>query len=289
MPPKAIKQRPPKAAQKPAAKKPGGVLDRVGPIQLGNEGMKINMYGRSGTGKTTAIASWPKPMLLMDCNAGTRSIHNVPGVVAVKLEAPDELSDLCADQAAKGKYRTVVLDHATQYQEMMLQYILGIDEVPAQLSWGVASQQQWGSVSAGMKEKMRELLNLADVTGCHVIIAAQERKFDADNDELGDSFSLGLMPSIASALTPGPSGWLAHACDYVLNTFITKEKRKVKKKLPKSGKVVESTVEEIQFCMRIGPDPVYLTKFRAPKGAPLPHYITNPDFDKINSLIQGSN
>lgn len=48
-------------------------------------------YGRSGTGKTTAASTFPKPMLLLDAkDRGTDSISDVPGIDVLDVQTYDE-------------------------------------------------------------------------------------------------------------------------------------------------------------------------------------------------------
>jgi hypothetical protein len=114
-----------------------------------------------------------------------------------------------------------------------------------------------------------------------VVIIAQEREFNTDNDsEL-------LVPYVASALTPSAVAWLHSACDYICQTFIrqkVQEKeaiiggKKIKTHQPTTG---------VEFCLRVAPHSVFTTKFRVPKGTPLPEIIVDPDYSKLITLIQG--
>lgn len=253
-----------------------GVIGRIAPIRLTEHGMKLNIYGRSGTGKTTLACTFPKPLLLIGAEDGTRSVHNVKGVDFVRIQDSGELTEL-TEHVADSKYETVVLDSASALQDMILKEILGIDKLPAQGSWGMAARDKWGQCALQTKERLRALLDLS----LHIIIVAQEREFNTDGE--GDL----LMPFVASALAPSVTGWLNPACDYIGQMFLRQEvvekeikigKKKVKRK--QRGKTVE-------YCLRTAPDPVFTTKFRLPKGQPLPDVVVDPDYVKINKLIQG--
>jgi hypothetical protein len=56
-----------------------------------------------------------------------------------------------------------------------------------------------------------------------------------------------------------------------------------------NGKTTQIRVKtrEVEYCLRTGPHPVYCTKFRLPKGNPLPESIVDPDYDKIMTIIRG--
>lgn len=274
------KQLPPKKRKKTVTKtKKKGVLDRIAPIEL-REGLKVNLYGLSRTGKTTLACTFPKKLLLIGAEDGTKSVHNVKGVDFVRLESSQELRDV-VEFLKEGKYKTGVLDTASSLQDLVLREILDLEELPAQLSWGLASRDQWGQCALKTKEMLRALLDLVDSHEMNIVICAQERSFNTD--EGGDV----IMPYVASAVSPSTVGWLNAACDYILETFIrqkTKEKKTTIKKKVMTRRVV---VKGVEYCARTAPDAVYTTKFRAPKGLPLPDVIVDPSYAKIMKIIEG--
>ena len=259
-------------------------IDRIEPIGFGaNDGVKINLYGRSGTGKTTLWATFPKPILALVCSGGKkpgelRSINTAAYRKTIKqatMNKSSDVAELVEYQQREGKFATLVLDHATSLQDLVLKEILGLDELPAQGSWGMARREDWGQCALQMKEILRALLSL----DCNVIIVAQEREFDSEYEgEL-------LMPYVASALTPSVVGWLNPACDYICQTF--KRQRTVEKEIKVGRKKVrrQQKVKGAEYCLRTGPHPIYEAKFRLPKGSELPDVIVDPDFDKIKELI----
>jgi len=272
--------------KKPTAttnKKSGGVLDRLGPMSVEDVGYKINLYGRSGSGKTTFWSSFPKPIMTIICSGGVGSgeLRSVPldarkQIESVNLESSGELNEL-VEYAKDSKFQTIVLDHASGLQDLVLKEVLELDEIPAQLSWGIAQQQDWGQVAVQMKERLRQLLNLQQ----HIVIVAQERDFTPSDD------SDVILPYVASALTPSVVGWLNPACDYICQTF--KRSKMEVKKSKIGGKVKERVVDtgKIEYCLRVAPDATYTTKFRLPKGTVYPDCIVDPTFEDIDKLIKG--
>jgi hypothetical protein len=262
---------------------PRSVIDRIGEDWGDEEGLKVNLYGRSGTGKTTFWSTFPEPILAILCSGSSKpgelksimTPANKKRVFPVACQSVDDFDQLVRHQDSTQQYNTVVLDHATGLQDFTLKEILGLDRIPEQLSWGLASQQQWGQIGIQMKERLRSILNLS----CNIVIVAQEREFNMDTEN-----SL-ISPYVASALSPSVVGWLLPACDYVVQTYIrrkitTKEMAVGKKKVSK-----QIDTGEVEFCLRTAPDPVYSTKFRIPKGANLPQCITDPDYNKLMGLI----
>lgn len=265
-----------------------GVIGRIAPVRLTEHGMKLNIYGRSGTGKTTLACTFPKPLLHIVCSAiglgESRSITNIKGVDDIEIRTCAEIVEL-RDHVLESDYKTVVLDHATGVQDLKIKEVLGLSEIPLALyraagkgeSWSVVSRQQYGQVALEMKEILRELLKLPQ----HVIIVAQEREFNADGEgEL-------LMPFVASALTPSVTGWLNPACDFICQTFIRQKTEEKQISIGKKKVNKRRNVKGVDYCLRTAPDPVYTTKFRLPKGTLLPDVVVDPDYVKINKLIQG--
>jgi len=280
--PKVRKQ----TASRKRSVKAKSVLDRVEPIGFdGDDGIHINLYGKSGTGKTTTWATFPKPILAILCSGSARPGElrsiDTPSyrktIQQVSLEKSSELEELVDDQAVHARYSTVVLDHASGLQDAILREVLGLEEVPEQLSWGLASREQYGQVALQMKTYLRKLLDLS----CNVVIIAQEREFNTDGE--GDL----LMPYVASALTPSVVGWLNPACDYICQTFIREQVVNKVVKIGKKQVTRKVPTGKMEYCLRTAPDAVYTTKFRVPKGTPLPPVVVDPDYDKLLNIIKG--
>lgn len=268
--------------QAKARPKRQGALSRISQINFDDEGLKMNFYGRSGTGKTTLWGTWPGKILAMVCSGGgeLRSINtaeNRKRIEQLVIESSQDVADVIRHQAETAEYDALVLDHATSLQDMVLAEILGIEELPAQKGWGMASQQQYGQCTLQMKTLLRKLLELKG----HVIIVAQEREFNTDDSK--DC----LVPYVASALSPSLVGWLNPACDYICETFIREQVAESSARVgDKTIKTVKKT-GKIEFCLRTAPDPTFTTKFRLPKGAILPEVIVDPSYDKIMAVIRG--
>lgn len=283
---------PMKQSQKGTLKKKTSVVDRIKSIGGEEAFLKMLLYGISGTGKTTFWSTMPGPILSIICSGGnktgeTRSINtpeNRKKIKSVTLNDSTELKDLVEYVESTGGFKTVVLDHVSGLQDLILKEILGLEELPAQKGWGLASQQQYGQCTAQCKGYLRALLNL----NCHIVIIGQERTFGGKDDELSSDI---IQPTVGVAVFPSLAGWLNPACDFVLQTF--KRPKMVTtystigvgtkaKKIPttKRGKGVD-------YCIRCEPHDVFITKFRIPKGRKLPDVIEDPDYDKLMKIIKG--
>lgn len=247
-------------------------------------GVKLLLYGQSGTGKTTLWATFPGPILALVCSGGRqpgelRSIDTPEYRRKIDARIVTDTDTLRRDLEEAGRFATVVLDHASGLQDLVLKELLGLDEVPVGKSWGLASQQQYGQVALQCKEIFRTLLSLPG----HCVFVAQERTFGG-REETGSDV---IAPTVGAALMPSLTGWLNPACDYVAQTF--KRPRFIDGPQEVGGKTVtlRTRGRGVEYCLRTEPHEVYQTKFRVPKGRVLPEVIVDPTFAKIQALIQG--
>jgi hypothetical protein len=266
------------------------------------QGMKILSYGRSKMGKTRLLATFPKPLLIVGLEDGTKSIctgrkpkkqistkntiyslsvgGKPTGVDFIRVNNTQEIPEL-VQLLVQDKYKSVGLDTAGGLQDLIFKEILGLDSIPVQKSWGMADKRAWGVVGVQFKERMEGLLNLADTHGIHVMVIAHERNFKEEGD------SEIATPTVGAALTPSAANWLNGKCDYICQAYIRQQTKKVTTEF--NGKQVETTVPtgKVEYCLRVGPHDKFATGFRTPPGVVLPDSITNPEYAKILSVING--
>lgn len=246
------------------------------------------LYGRSGTGKTTLWSTFPKPILAVIVSGGSRpgelrsvdTRENRETIQQVVLQSSSELATVTAFQQTSVKFATLVLDHASGLQDLILKEILGLEELPAQKGWGLASQAQYGQCALQCKEVLRGMLSL----DCNVVIVAQEREFNTETaSEL-------ITPYVGAGLTPSITGWLNTAVDYIVQAFLRQREEIKVTRLGKGPTAKETQVrvktKEVEYCLRTAPDPIYTTKFRLPRGKALPPAIIDPSYEKIIELIR---
>jgi hypothetical protein len=274
----------------PTVNKQGGrvssnesVLGRIVPVsKMDSTGIKILLYGKGKTGKSRIGATFPKPLLIIGTEDGTKSVSDVEGIDFVRLEHSTEIIDLSKMLKSSGKYKSVELDTAGGLQDLILKEVLGLDELPPQKTWGLAQQDHWMAVSMQFKEHLDLLLNLADSKGIHVVVIAHERNFV----EEGGTSDI-MVPTVGAALTPKLAGWLNTRCDYVTQTFLRQKVREVKTNVEGQVITVKEKVDGVDYCLRVGEHPVFSTGFRLPVGRVLPDVIVNASYGKIAKLIRG--
>jgi hypothetical protein len=273
--PKVVKQ----GAKKSAIRRVGG-LEIQHVDEMPDDGMKVTLYGRGKTGKTSLACSFPKPLLILGTEDGTKSVRTIKQVDFLRVTHSSQVDEVVAYQS---EYRTIVLDTAGGLQDMIMKEILGLDDSPVEKSWGMAGREQWQSCGVQTKERLRVLLNLADTAGINVIIVAHERNF---NDEGGSDL---ISPTVGAALTPSTAGWLNGASDYLCQTFIREQTVKKSVKLGSKGETsMVSRTGRAEYCLRVGPHPIYMTGFRRVhvEGEVMPDVIVDPTYDKIRKVIE---
>lgn len=286
---KQVNHAPVKAVRKPAVPS-GGIFERLEDIDsTDSDGIKMLLYGKSGTGKTTLAGTFPGPLLWALCSGGKRpgelrsikTPENKGGrVKKFVLTESEQLSALAEEQERTQFFGTVVLDYVTAYQDLVLSEVLG-KPVPEQKSWGLATQQQYGQCTLRCKEHLRRLLDLE----CNVIIVGQERTFGLEDGEKIDDL---LQPYVTASLTKSLVGWLAPACDYVCQTFIRPVMVETTISILGKESVQRSRGQGVEYCLRTAPHDVFASKFRVPRGTYLPEVVVDPTYDKILALINGT-
>lgn len=237
------------------------------------------LYGRSASGKTTLSATWPKPALLIDIkDVGDDSVVGVKKLRVRDIVTWDDFEETYWYlESHPDEYKTIILDTVSQLQQLLLVKVakLAGDKKDRAGNWGTVSQRQWGDVAAQMKSWITRFRDLP----MHTVFIAQDRVFAGGDEEDGNNQ---IDPEVGPALSPSIAKHLNASVHFIGNTFI---RRRILKMKPVKGK--SEKVEKIDYCLRVGPNPVYMTKIRKPKTTLPPSVITNPTFDKILEIITG--
>lgn len=231
--------------------------------------LKILVYGRAGTGKTTFIGSAPKPVLILDPREnGTKSVRKREGVDVLSVANWEDVEEVYWYlEANPTKYATVAIDAITPLQDMAISHITG---GPTEQT----SRRAFGQAASLLKTWIMIYRDLP----MNVIFTAQDRVGSVEEiDDDGD-----LFPEIGPYVMPSVAKILNAAVDIIGQTFI----REVEKTVKVKGSEKTKTVAE--FCMRIGPHARYVTKLRRDDGgtgkSTVPRILSNPSFPKLLEL-----
>ena len=235
--PAVTRQTPPKPVQPPQPTfQSGAILSTAVPVSsLKEERVKVCLYGRNRSGKTTLAAQFPKPILFISCEpahcGGVQSITNVEGVTLIRVELkplPGEklsgrkkVQAIGEELAGVNHFQTVVLKTATSLQDIIQEEMKL--EFPG-LPWsGKGSKDTYGMRSARVQETLRPLLDLKHV---NLVIIAQEKDHNPPSDEKGfPDLKAKLLHNmqqgsfIAPNLGAAPCGWVQDACGYVMQIY----------------------------------------------------------------------
>lgn len=201
------------------------------------------------------------------------------GLEVYDIEALDDMENLYwLLKDGKLKYKTVILDTVTMWQQMKVESIVGeraekLGKQPT--DWGVMTKQQWGEVAGYLKTWITNFRDL-DI---EVVFIAQQRTFNVGEE--GDTEGE-IDPEVGPSLSPAVMSHLCAAVSVIGNTFV--RTRTVKKKI--KGKDIEKELTE--YCLRLGPSASYITKFRKPKSISLPDFLTDPNYEEILETIKGA-
>lgn len=233
--------------------------------------MAALIYGRSGTGKTTVAATFPKPLLLLDIREkGWDSVTNVPDCDISKITEWEQFEALYWYlKRGKHRYRSVVIDQVTQLQDLALRKAMkdeGKEESDA------ISRRVFGQASGMMKTWLLNYRDLID-EDINVVFLAHDRATEGEDG--GDDNQ--IDPSVGPRLMPSVASFLCGAVKVIGNTYI-REQSSVENK---------RRVKKISYAMRIGPHAYYITKTRTPVGVPPPQVIADPSYDKLAAVMLG--
>ena len=279
----AAKKAPPAAQKKPSPTTPTakteGVWGRVVPVtEHDSGGIHVSLYGRSKTGKTRFICTFPKPILIIGAEDGTKSIQGLKGIDFIRIRTTAEFEELVPGIIERG-YATAALDTASAFADVVLEEVTG-RETPQQNAWGAYTREEYMAQAKRMKPLLKMLLDLP----CNVVITAHEKNLTAEegHQEL-------MVPSVGSALGKSTVGWLNGAVDYICQTFI---RQKMQETTFEINGEKQTTMEIVpgakpEFCLRCGPHPVYQTGFRLTPGFELPEVIVDPDYAQVMQIING--
>lgn len=246
-------------------------LEFITPGDRDSEFINCCFYGKPGSGKTTLACTFPKPLLLIDMKdeKGYLIAKKIKGVTVVRAKSVEDLYTIYWHlKDNPGKFKTVVLDTVTAGQALFLEDLRQRKKPNLDKSkignWGTMSKQDWGEIAQTYGPLLIDFRDL----DCNTVYLSHERTFNLGEDDNEDER---IDPSVGPRLMPSISSGLLAAVDFIGNCFI--RQKKIKDEV------------QIQYCLRVGPHPVYITKVRVPKEVEVQPVLVDTCYDDLIDLI----
>lgn len=240
------------------------ILDKAVPLtDLKSSNLWV-LYGKSGSGKTHLLSTFPKPLLYVRIgDDGSNTIEPTEDIRCVEVNSITDAETLAKELAKDTYYKTVALD---TYSLIVNEWI---DENAVKKKKRV-SQQMWGDLKTDTEALTRMYQKLAKdrivVLTCH----ESTDSFEGMEDE--------IMPDIRPSVSKGARTYLEAMANYGIHcTVIMREKT-----LP------DGSTEDVEaHAIHLAPNPYYWVKTQKPASIKLPRLVVNPSYNKIMKLIKG--
>ena len=279
---------------------PGSILSTAVPVtSLREDKVKVCVYGRNRSGKTTLAAQFRKPLLLIsaepDTNGGAMSVADMEGVLLIRVTPPNKqlpgdtvhgsakLVMIANELAANNPFATVVLDTVTSLQDIILVELMKLSSIPELLTWGTVPDGIYQARAEKLRSTVRPLL---DLTNCNVVILAQEKDHNGPEERGGKSKLLHTMQQgsfMAPALGATNAEWLETNCGYIIQIYedeVTEEMT-----IPQTGpdgKPMPAAVQRVSTGrrarhLRLLYHPNFAAGGRWQYNRNMPEFVTAPD------------
>lgn len=258
--------------RKPAAKKSQDLESKFLDLATLNPPIITTIYGRPGTGKTTLLSNFPKPLLLIDVrDKGTDSAKSATlkkgDITIFRVNEWDDIEEILEWLTDNpDRFKSVGIDHVTKLQDLCMGSLTKEGSTP--------SQRQWGEMATKMKSVITGFCELSE-SGIFPVFLAQERIDTVDDNLEGDDQ---ILPAVGPGCSPSVQSYLCATSRIVVQTYLQENvTRGVGAKITRT----------IEYRLRTGPSSTYITKFTKPKASYCPSYIKDAKFEDIIRIAEG--
>lgn len=220
-------------------------------------------WGKSGTGKTKFIATFPKPLLYLCIgDDGSNTIANIDGIKAIRVDTLDQLKSIGEELKKDRKFVSVAVDTFSMITNVW------IDQNIIQKKKKM-TQQAWGD----LKVETEELIKIFhEVAATHIVALTCHES----NDTI-EGMEDEIIPDFRPNTTKGARTYLEGMANYGIHMS------KMKKTVVKDG--IEKEV--VRYVGQLGANSYYWTKLQIDPSIKIPDSIVNPTYDKIIKIISG--
>ena len=222
------------------------------------------LWGKSGSGKTHMLSTFPKPILYLQYgDDGTGTIEDVDGIDVIVIEDQKHLEGLLEEARLDEQYATVAVDTFSLFVNEW------IDENAVQKKKRV-TQQMWGDLKTDTEKLVKMAKTLSKfktvVLTCHEATDVIEGMEDE------------IMPDVRPSVSKGARTYLESMANFGIHLTV------IEKDVERSDGTTDTV---IRHAAHIAPNPYYWTKLQKPASIKVPKLVVNPTYDKIMKLMKG--
>jgi predicted Fe-S protein YdhL (DUF1289 family) len=163
-------------------------------------GVKVLVYGPTGSGKTSIAKTMPKPVLVLDFEGGILSLLNTEGILVCPIKSTEDLLNAVKELQFDTQFRSVVFDGLSIFVKRRVQELRGTKE---RVTW-----DEWQKLTNEVRAAVLPLLQLRK----HLLLTCLPR-WIREKDERGRD--VGPIIGATIDLTPALRNDLVAACDFV--------------------------------------------------------------------------
>jgi hypothetical protein len=163
-------------------------------------GVKVLVYGPTGSGKTSIAKTMPKPVLVLDFEGGILSLLNTEGILVCPIKSTEDLLQTVKELQSDVQFRSVVFDGLSIFVKRRVQELRGSKE---RVTW-----DEWQKLTNEVRAAVLPLLQLRK----HLLLTCLPRWL-REKDERGRD--VGPIIGATIDLTPALRNDLVAACDFV--------------------------------------------------------------------------
>lgn len=222
------------------------------------------IYGLAGSGKTSLINTLPGKVLVVDTDKGLASVdaEAFTGDVA-ECETFDDVIE--ALELAKD-YDSIAIDHMTNVQELCYKHVLAKNNATKMLI------NHYGEASTMLKGVVDALVDYA-FEGKSVLVLSQEKSVNIE-EAVGDDVPQQILPNLMESVR----NYLVASSRIVAHT-----ERVTRSKIIKGVKK-----SKLVYQVRLGGNPVFVTKVTRKPNLSLPDVIPNATWELLTGLVDGT-